>query len=98
MLGVAARWRCLEAAGHADAALLVCALRSAGGMLGRRHKKSPQAKGQGAAVAKQVRKAKGRGAAGRAARSDLAAVLREARNYFQLPVGCFVLPPLVPSS
>lgn len=30
-------------------------------MLGRRPKKSPQAKGQGAAVAKQVRKAKGRG-------------------------------------
>lgn len=30
-------------------------------MLGRRPKKSPQAKGQGAAVAKQVRKAKGQG-------------------------------------
>lgn len=30
-------------------------------MLGRRPKKSPQAKGQGAAVAKQVRRAKGRG-------------------------------------
>lgn len=47
-------------------------------MLGRRPKKSPQAKGQGAAVAKQVRRAKGQGdvAAEQAGKAPVPTALR----------------------